>query len=50
LPANHALERRDLGLILLQQVRRLDVVIKGADLVLADPDADQLTRDVVTLR
>jgi hypothetical protein len=46
LPTDHALERRDLGLILLQQIRGLDV----AGLVLADPDADQLTGDVVALR
>jgi hypothetical protein len=36
--------------MLLQQVSCLDVVIKGAGLVLAHPDADQLTRDVVPLR
>jgi hypothetical protein len=50
LPADHPLERGDLGFVLLQQVGGLDVLIQRAGLVLADPDADQLTRDVVALR
>lgn len=50
LPTDHALERCDLGLILLEQVGRLDVAVQCACLILADPDPDQLPRDVMPLR
>jgi hypothetical protein len=50
LAADHPLECSDLGFILLQQVGGLHVVIERPGLILADPDADQLTRDVVSLR
>jgi len=49
LPADHPLERRDLGLVLLKEVRGLNVIIQGASFILPDPDADQLTRDVMPL-
>jgi len=41
-PADHSLERRDLGLIFLQQVSGLDIVVERASLILAHPDPDHL--------
>jgi len=50
LPAYHPLQRCDLGLVFLHQVGRLYVIIGGSGLKLADPDPDQLPRDVMPLR
>ena len=50
LPPDHPLEGCDLRLILLEQVRRLDVAVQCACLILADPDPDQLAGDVMPLR
>jgi hypothetical protein len=43
------LEGSDPRFILLDHVGRLRFVVEGAFLVFADPDTDQIARDVVTL-
>src|SRR3546814_15894216 len=40
----------DPGLVVLDHVGRRRVLVERAGLVLLDPDADQVARDVVTLR
>jgi hypothetical protein len=49
LPSDQALEGCDLGFVFLHQVGCLHVVIQRASLKFADPDPDQLPRDVVLL-
>jgi hypothetical protein len=43
------LDGSDPRFILLDHVGRLRLVVEGAFLVFADPDTDQIARDVVTL-
>jgi hypothetical protein len=47
---SQAFERCDLRFILLQHIRCLGILIKGACLVFVDPDADQLPRNIVPFR
>jgi hypothetical protein len=49
LPSHHSFERCDPGFVFLEQVGRLHVIIQGSGFELADPDPDQLTRNVVAL-
>ena len=44
------LKRRNLGFVFLDQIGGLSVVIEPAFLISADPDADQVARDVMLLR
>src|SRR5512132_2666283 len=46
---DQALQGSDLRLIFLQQVGSSRILVEGAGLVLRDPDADQIARDVVAL-
>src|SRR5512132_3194329 len=46
---DQALQGSDLCLIFLQQVGSSRILVEGAGLVLRDPDADQIARDVVAL-
>jgi hypothetical protein len=48
--ANETLECCDPGFVLLEKVGSLGVIVKGALLVFSDPDADQITGDIVPLR
>ena len=47
--ADKPFQRRDPGFILLKKIRRGRVFVKGAGLVLLDPDPDQVSTDVVAL-
>jgi nitrogen-specific signal transduction histidine kinase len=49
LPSDHPLEGCDLGLVFLDQVRRLRVLVERASLELSNSDPDQLPRHVVPL-
>lgn len=50
LPADQPLKRGDPRRVLLDQVGRPRVLVERACLVLADPDPDQVARNVVALR
>jgi len=50
LPADHALERRNLGFVFLKKISRSGVFIERAGLKLLDPDPDQVARNVVAFR
>jgi len=49
LSAHHPFKSSDLGLVFLQQVGCLHIVVQSTRFELADPDTDQLARDVVPL-
>jgi hypothetical protein len=49
LPADKPFQRRDPGLILLKKIRPGRVFVKGAGLILLNPDPDQVSTDVVAL-
>ena len=47
--ADEPFQRRDPGFRLLKKIRRGRVFVKGAGLVLLNPDPDQVSTDIVTL-
>jgi hypothetical protein len=47
LSANHAL--RNLGFVFLQEIGSLGVFVQGTGFIPLNPDADQLTRDIMPL-
>jgi hypothetical protein len=49
LSANHALQRRNLGFVFLEKIGSLGVFVQGASFIPLNPDADQLTRDIMPL-
>ena len=49
LPANHPLQRRNLGFVFLEEISSLSIFVQGADFILLNPDPDQLPRDIMPL-
>jgi hypothetical protein len=49
LSANHTLQRRNLGFVFLQEIGSLGVFVQGTGFIPLNPDADQLTRDIMPL-
>ena len=48
--ANHALQRHNLGFVFLEEIGCLGVFVQGTGFIPLNPDADQLTRDIMPLR
>jgi hypothetical protein len=50
LSASHALQRRNLGFVFLEEIGSLGVFVRGTSFIPPNPDADQLTRDIMPLK
>ena len=50
LPSDHALQSGDLRFVFLQEISCMEIVVKGAGFILADPNTDQVAGEIVTLR